>query len=276
VSQAAAPKLATTVRRTKQPIGGELGRGLNIRIRTGFLTLGPRGYTLPDMKRPVAILLGFAALATGAIAVAEAEDALLKRYPYDPACAWGRVGNGKGMVVRCISEEEAKGLRTPTAVPVAAKTPAPASPTSVTSSKPSADAPVAPTSTETAPPPAAEPEPAPSADTEAPLEVTVGPVAADEGTLGIGKLGAPKDKYSACVQKNGGLSGKTAEVQVRFLVRSKGVAEGVSVAKRTNLSKEAAQCVADVIDRRRVGTPEAPMVGATIQIKFTKLDKLAK
>ena len=46
---------------------------------------------------------------------------------------------------------------------------------------------------------------------------------------------------------------------MRFLVRSKGVAEGVSVAKRTNLSKEAAQCVADVIDRRRVGTPAQRM-----------------
>jgi hypothetical protein len=228
------------------------------------------------MKRPVAILLGFAALATGAVAVAEAEDALLKRYPYDPACAWGRVGNGKGMVVRCISEEEAKALRTPSTMPVAAKPAAPASPTSVASSKPGPEAPAAPSSTEPAPSPAAEPEPAPSADAEAPLEVTVGPVAADEGTLGLGKLGAPKDKYSACVQKNGGLSAKTGEVQVRFLVRSKGVAEGVSVAKRTNLSKEAAQCVADVIDRRRVGTPESPMVGATVVVKFSKLDKLAK
>ena len=228
------------------------------------------------MKRPVAILLGFAALATGAIAVAEAEDALLKRYPYDPACAWGRVGNGKGMVVRCISEEEAKGLRAPVAVPVAAKPTAPPSPAGVTSTKAAPEAPAAPSSTEAAPSPAAEPEPPPSADADAALEVTVGPVAADEGTLGIGKLGAPKDKYSACVQKNGGVSGKTAEVQVRFLVRSKGVAEGVSVAKRTNLSKEAAQCVADVVDRRRVGTPESPMVGATVIVKFTKLDKLAK
>jgi hypothetical protein len=63
---------------------------------------------------------------------------------------------------------------------------------------------------------------------------------------------------------------------VRFLVRAKGVAEGVSVAKRTNMSKEAAQCVADVVDRRRVGTPESPMVGATVLVKFVKLDKLAK
>lgn len=231
------------------------------------------------MKRPVAILLGFAALATGALAVAEAEDALLKRYPYDPACAWGRVGNGKGMVVRCISEEEAKSLRTAPVAQGAAKPPAPQSPTSVTSTKPATDAPPPPSSTDPAPAPAeAEPapSPAPSADAEAPLEVTVGPVTADEGTLGVGKLGMPKDRYTACVQKNGGLSGKTGEVSVRFLVRAKGVAEGVSVAKRTNLSKEAAQCVADVIDRRRVGTPESPMVGATVVVKFTKLDKLAK
>ena len=116
----------------------------------------------------------------------------------------------------------------------------------------------------------------PQRRTPSTAEVTVGPVAADEGTLGVGKLGAPKDKYTACVQKNGGVSGKTGEVSVRFLVRSKGVAEGVSVAKRTNLSKEAAQCVAEVIDRRRVGTPESPMVGATVLVKFTRLDKLAK
>ena len=229
------------------------------------------------MKRPVAILLGLAALATGAVAVAEAEDALLKRYPYDPACAWGRVGNGKGMVVRCISEDEAKVLRSTAPAPVAAGAkPTPPS-TGVSSSKPAPDAATPPGSTapETAPD-AAEPEPAPGTDAEAALEVTVGPVAADEGTLGIGKLGAPKDKYTACVQKNGGLSGKTAEVSVRFLVRAKGVAEGVSVAKRTNLSKEAAQCVAEVVDRRRVGTPESPMVGATVLVKFTKLDKLTK
>jgi hypothetical protein len=219
--------------------------------------------------------MGFAALAVGAVAVAEAEDALLKRYPYDPACAWGRVGNGKGMVVRCMTEDEAKALRSPAAVPVAK--PAPTTSPSVSSAKPAPEPSPAPSSTapETAPEPTPEPEPAPS-DTDAALDVTVGPVSADEGTLGVGKLGMPKDKYVACVQKNGGLSGKTGEVSVRFLVRAKGVAEGVSVAKRTNLSKEAAQCVAEVVDRRRVGTPESPMVGASVVVKFTKLDKLSK
>ncbi|HXK19429.1 MAG TPA: hypothetical protein VNG33_16575 [Polyangiaceae bacterium] len=230
------------------------------------------------MKRPVAILLGFAALATGAVAVAEAEDALLKRYPYDPACAWGRVGNGKGMVVRCISEDEAKNLRVAPTLPVAAAKPSPATSPGVSSAKPAPEAAPSPSSTTAAAAPdtAAEPEPAPSTDADAALDVVIGPVKADEGTLGVGKLGAPKDKYLACVQKNGGLSAKTGEVSVRFLVRAKGVAEGVSVEKRTNLSKEAAECVAEVVDRRRVGTPESSMVGATVLVKFTKLDKLAK
>lgn len=218
--------------------------------------------------RGLAALLGLAALATGAVAVAEAEDALLKRYPYDPACAWGRIGNGKGMVVRCMTEDEAKALRTtPSVTPAPGSAPAAGKPASETT----------PASTSAAPPitepvAAAEPEPSP----DAALEVTVGPVTAEEGTLGLGKLGQPKDKYVACVQKNGGLSGPVGEVAVRFLVRGKGIAEGVSVSKRTNLSKEAAQCVAEVVDRRRVGTPESPMVGATVLVKFAKLDKLAK
>jgi hypothetical protein len=227
--------------------------------------------------RGIAILLGLAALATGAVAVAEAEDALLKRYPYDPACAWGRVGNGKGMVVRCISEDEAKVMRAAPPPLAAGAKPAPSS--GVSSTKPVAIATPTPGSaTADASDPDATTEPeAPTSDAgnEA-LEVTIGPVTAETGSLGIGKLGAPKDKYLACVQKNGGVSGKSAEVSVRFLVRAKGIAEGVSVAKRSNLSKEAAQCVAEVVDRRRVGTPESDVVGATVVVKFEKADKVVR
>jgi hypothetical protein len=224
--------------------------------------------------RGLAALLGLAALATGAVAVAEAEDALLKRYPFDPACPWGRVGNGKGMVVRCLSEDEAKGLRSAAAQPAAAAKPVAPAP-AVPGGKPPGEA-AATTSTTPAAETADATEPTEPGDPDAALDVQVGPVTAEEGTLGIGKLGQPKDKYAACVQKNGGLTGKTGEVAVRFLVRGKGIAEGVSVSKRSNLSKEAAQCVADVVDRRRVGTPESPMVGATVLVKFTKLDKTDK
>jgi hypothetical protein len=105
------------------------------------------------------------------------------------------------------------------------------------------------------------------------LDVSVGPVSADSGELGIGKLGAPKDKYVKCINDNGGLKEASAEVQVRFLLRAKGRAEGVSVAKRIGVTTEAARCVSEVVDRRFVGVPDAPIVGATVTIKFSKAAK---
>jgi hypothetical protein len=100
------------------------------------------------------------------------------------------------------------------------------------------------------------------------VEITVGPVVADKGELGLGKLGAPKDRYAKCVEDNGGVRGESGEVHVRFLVRSKGIAEGVSVQKRLNVSPEAARCIAEVVDRRHVGVPDEPLVGATLQLKI--------
>ena len=220
----------------------------------------------PNLKRalialPAASLL----LAFGALASGETADALLRRYPYDPACAWGRIGNGKGVIVRCLSEGEAQALRagTVTAVPAASAAPAPVVSASA--------APVASTAPTT--------EDAPEVDAGAPaagdekLDVTVGPVTADSGELGIGKLGAARDKYAKCVNDNGGLKEATGEVQVRFLLRAKGRAEGVSVAKRIGVTTEAARCVSEVVDRRYVGVPDAPIVGATVAIKFVKAAK---
>jgi len=39
------------------------------------------------------------------------------------------------------------------------------------------------------------------------------------------------------------------------------------------VSAEAARCVAEIVDRRRVGTPDAPLVGATVVVKFDKVAK---
>src|SRR3954466_16117152 len=72
---------------------------------------------------PAASLL----LAFGAMASGETADALLRRYPYDPACPWGRISNGKGLIVRCLTEPEATGLRTGT-LPGAAPSAAPSTP----------------------------------------------------------------------------------------------------------------------------------------------------
>jgi hypothetical protein len=183
--------------------------------------------------------VGAAALAGGAIGQVRDETT---RYPYDPACAWGRVANGRGLIVRCLTRAEAEALMARAAAPVA---PASAA-TSVM-----ADGGAAPAGG---------------------IVVELLPLAIDEGKLAgaSNRLAAAKDRLAECVTKHGGLGGaKSGELKLRFLVRAqRGRAEGVSVSKRTGLSAETARCAADVIDRRLVGEPDVPMTGVTLTMKF--------
>jgi outer membrane biosynthesis protein TonB len=202
----------------------------------------------------VSLLLAISVGLGAAVAASETVESLIRRYPYDPACLWGRLANGKGTVVRCLTEKEAGAV---TALMTPAAAPAAAAPAAVTPAS------TEPSTTDAAPATPSEPT------TTKGIQVTVGPVTADKGELGLGKLGVPKDRYAKCVEDNGGLKGTSGEVHVRFLVRSKGVAEGVSVQKRQNVSAEAAHCIAEVVDRRRVGVPDEPLVGATLVIKLS-------
>jgi hypothetical protein len=177
------------------------------------------------------------------------------------------------MITRCITETEARAIAAARAPAVPAKTPAttPTTPTtSAAGTAPTAQTPAAPTPTPVEPP-AAAPAPAESPVTGAkPVRVEVGPLLPEEGELELGALHKPLDKYRACVEENGGLSGKTGEVQIHFLVRGeRSRAEGVEVTKVRGVSQKAARCIADVVDRRRTGTPTAPMVGATLVIKIS-------
>lgn len=207
-------------------------------------------------QRILVSALGFAALGlVAAAALSESVENLVRRYPYDPACLWGRLANGKGTIVRCLSEQEAAAL-----APVANALPVAPAPVAAPVTAPAPVASATPTTTAVAPEVPAKP---------GRYDVTIGPVTADHGELPLGKLGQPKDRYLKCLDDNGGLRGDSGEVHVRFLVRSKGIAEGVSVQKRVNVSAEAARCVSEVVDRRHVGTPEEPLVGATVLVKFT-------
>ena len=180
---------------------------------------------------------------------ARAEDKSPNRYPFDPACNWGRLANGRGMIVRCLTEKEAAQL----AATQVATPPAPSPSTS---------------------PPATEAQVPPKKSPDA-LEADVVSVTADEGTLAIArkKLRVPKDQYARCVADNGGLTAEAGEVSVRFLVRERGRAEGASVDKRQGMSDAAARCIAGIVDRRPVGTPEGPVVGATVVIRVSKQPK---
>lgn len=104
------------------------------------------------------------------------------------------------------------------------------------------------------------------------IDAKLGPIAVDTGTLpeAVPKLNTANKRFVQCVQDNGGLSQRPAKLELRFLVRERGRAEGVSVQKRTGLSESAGRCIADVVDRRYVGYPAAPIVGATLTIEFSE------
>src|SRR6476646_4580622 len=74
---------------------------------------------LPKL-RILVLSAGLLVAASVAAQKSESQETLVRRYPFDPACAWGRLANGKGMIVRCMTEEEAN--------LVLKRLPAPASP----------------------------------------------------------------------------------------------------------------------------------------------------
>ena len=98
----------------------------------------------------------------------------------------------------------------------------------------------------------------------------VGAAVADTSELPEAQVQLRKttERYAQCVASNGGLEGMDGRVTVRFLVRERGRAEGVAVKDRQGVSLAAAKCVAEIVDRRFVGYPAAPIVGATLSIDF--------
>jgi hypothetical protein len=97
---------------------------------------------------------------------------------------------------------------------------------------------------------------------------SVGEARADTGELPEAQpqLRKPLERYVQCVDTNGGIQADTATVTLRFLVRERGRAEGVAVKEHRGISLAAAKCIAEVVDRRYVGYPAAPIVGVTLTI----------
>lgn len=216
------------------------------RIGLGLLALSPLAW--PD-----------AAPLASAEEVGAAEPAL--RYPFDPVCPWGRVADGRGILVRCLDAAEAQRLATRTPV-VAAPALAPAAaPAPVPAAEPRRPSEA---------PPLAASAPAPRMSSRKVSLERVSAARADTGELpeARAQLLRANDRYVQCVESNGGLSASPASVTLRFLVRERGRAEGVTVKERAGLSLAAAKCVANVVDRRFVGYPAAPIVGADLTIDF--------
>jgi hypothetical protein len=187
----------------------------------------------------------------------------------DGLCAWGRLSDGRGRLIRCLTREEAARLRE--AAPAAAA--APETPAAV---PPPPAVPSAAEPREPVPAPAvasaAPVTPAPPATEVVLLDVELGPISPDTGALPDAQksLMKARDRFAACAEKNGGLSADRGTVELRFLVQGLGRAEGVSVKKYRGLTEAAAKCVANVVDRRYVGYPEEPAVGVTMVVTLSK------
>jgi hypothetical protein len=163
------------------------------------------------------------------------------RYPYDPACAWGRIANGKGMLHRCLTEAEARS--------VADADPA--------RQKPKGSLPEA--------GPEAKPNDAPRD-----FVIEIGSLTPEEGELALGALSKPTDRYRACVEEHGGLTKSNGQVVVEFLVRAeRSRAEGTEVRSFAGVSRAVAECLAEVVDRRATGTPSVPMTGVKLTFSLT-------
>jgi hypothetical protein len=222
--------------------------------RTPWLTLGLLVFS--------SIIGPEAARRASAEEVTVAEPAV--RYPFDPVCPWGRIADGRGMLVRCLEASDVQRLaalaRPPASSAAVAAPSLSATTPSQTEPRPArAVAPVTPL-----------PPPLPSRPPRRVHLEAVSAARADTGDLpeARAQLLRASDRYVQCVESNGGLSSSPARVTLRFLVRERGRAEGVTVKEREGLSTGAAKCIASVIDRRYVGYPAAPIVGADLSVDF--------
>jgi hypothetical protein len=220
------------------------------------------------------VSLGIALYSFTVGSIATGEDSA--RYPYDPACAWGRLADGHGMLLRCLGPAEAQQLLAADAPPPAAGATTSAGKSAGVSSAPAAppaasSGPIAAGSASTAAAgPAGSGRPsAPPLDGRVTV-TSIGPAQADTGELPLAgsKLEAAKDRFVECVGKQGGMQAQRARIVLRFLVRERGRAEGVEVKSVNGVTEAAAECIADVVDRRYVGYPAAPIVGATLPIEL--------
>lgn len=210
------------------------------------------------------------------------------RTDLDGVCSWGRLADGHGRLVRCLTREEAARLRETSPSPAASAPPS--APKAATSGEPAsgvtlgtppaeppkpkdgASAPSSEEPHEAAPPTEGTVPPAPAPSPESLFEVEVGSVTADSGSLPDAQKSFSKarERFAACVAKNGGLTADRGSVELRFLVQGLGRAEGVSVKKHRGMSEAAAKCIGNVVDRRYVGYPDEPAVGATVVVTLSK------
>lgn len=73
----------------------------------------------------------------------------------------------------------------------------------------------------------------------------------------------------SCIDQGGGLTTVPGSLEVQFLVRAAGVAEGVDIVKSKGVSDAAKKCVVSALQKKTIGTPSSDPVGVTVVFKLT-------
>ncbi|NUO48377.1 MAG: hypothetical protein HOV80_05925, partial [Polyangiaceae bacterium] len=76
-------------------------------------------------------------------------------------------------------------------------------------------------------------------------------------------------KLKTCIDDAGGLTGASGSLEVQFLVRAAGVAEGVDIVKAKGVSDAAKKCIVSALQKKTIGTPSTDPVGVTVTFKLT-------
>ncbi len=178
----------------------------------------------------------------------------------DPGCIYGKVLDGHTGEIRCLSPEEVS-------PPGPYDTPPPEP------SDAGADAGRAAPSNTNTPGPKAAPSntntPGPKA---APSNTTIsveGPVFENgEVPRAAAALDRMKKDFAHCVTTEPSSLRSDAALQVRFLVRAPGRAEGVDVVQSRGVSADIVRCVTSHLSGRLVGTPSSDPVACTVTLRF--------
>ncbi len=180
-----------------------------------------------------------------------------------PKCPHGSLEDPHRGFVRCLRSDEADAGWLPPA-----PQPEPQSPDGGADAGAAADP--------KPPEPEAKPEPKPEPKAEEkplpPPVVTVGAPKFEGGEIPRAEkfLNGLIEGFGKCVAEHGGLKTPKGKLELTFLVRARGRAEGVEIGNTKGISDEASTCLRTLVKNRAVGAPSADPVGVTVSFTFER------
>ena len=172
--------------------------------------------------------------------VADEEDCT-KSNRHDGLCPWGRLGDGRGTLVRCLTVNEARTLAKSTKGET------------VTGAD---DAAV-------------------KSESSAAIVAVVKSIVFEGESISSARqnLASSAPEYQTCIARHGGLRHEAGEVRIRFHVDARGLTRDASVSRRRFVAVQAARCVAEIVSHRFVGIPKSKATVGTLVINFTRITR---